>query len=116
MLYEKVHSEVQDRSSQSPSESPFSAVGAIQHTREILTSTTKTTRSVLAHVSDAAWWKKTLKSVHPARHAGYTAQWDDMNVKMEKQGAHPFYEDIVENCYSHRVSSRHVAVHSVHER
>ena len=62
-------------------------MGAIQHTREILTSTTKTTRSVIANVSDTAWWKKTLKSIHPARQAGYVTEWDDMNAKMEKTGS-----------------------------
>ncbi len=96
---------MQDRASQSPSESPFSAMGAIQQTREILTSTTKTTRSVISSMSDGKWWKKTLKSIHPARQGGYVTEWDDMNSKMEKQGTHPFYESVVENCYSNRVSS-----------
>ena len=106
-LYEKVNSEVQDQSSQSPTESPFSALGAIQHTREILTSTSKTTRSVIANVSDTTWWKKTLKSIHPAKQGGYATEWDDMNSKMEKQGIHPFYETIMPNSYSNKVSRSH---------
>ena len=106
-LYEKVNSEVQDRSSQSPTESPFSALGAIQHTREILTSTTKTTRSVIANVSDTAWWKKTLQSIHPAKQGRHATEWDDMNSKMEKQGIHPFYGTIIANSYSNKVSKSH---------
>ena len=45
-LYERVHSRMADRESQSPIENPFSARGAIQQTKEILSNTNKATRKV----------------------------------------------------------------------
>ncbi len=106
MLYERVHSHVQDRDSISPGENPFSARGAITHTKEILTSTTNTTKAVLSSISDKRWWKKTLTSLsRPTRHMSYLQKSDDMNVNFHTQGCHPFYEDVLPHAYSNKVST-----------
>ena len=57
--------------------------------------------------------RRPWKSIHPTRQAGYVAEWDDMNSKIEKQGVHPFYEGIVENCYSNSVSDGRTKFYNV---
>ena len=107
ILYERVHSHVQDRDSASPGENPFTARGAITQTKEILTSTTQTTKAVLSTVSDKKWWKKTLHSLQrPGRSTSFVEEErDDNNVHFEKQGCHPFYEDVMKDAYHDRVCS-----------
>ncbi len=92
-----------DRSSQSPSESPFTARGAITQTKEILASTNQATRKVLSQVSNSQWWKKTLHSLR--REDGADRLGDtDRNEKFEHQGCHPFFEEAIEDCYINVVS------------
>ena len=99
--------QVADNKNQSPGESPFSARGAIRQTKEILSSTNKATRAALLHVSDTKWWSKTLKSLQPLSMAthqpGWGSEMDDGNRKLERQGCHPFYESVIDGCYSNRV-------------
>ena len=100
-----MNSQVADSKNQSPGESPFSAKGAIRQTKEILSSTNKVTRAALLHVSDTKWWTKTLKSLQPLSLATQESgsEVDDGNGKLERQGCHPFYESVIEGCYSNRV-------------
>ncbi|XP_013421684.1 neuroblastoma-amplified sequence [Lingula anatina] len=77
--------------------SPFSARGALQQTKEILTSTSKTTKSLLTTFSDKQWWKSTLKNLDPQGGPSREMAQEVRNARMEKQGYHPFYEDCIEN-------------------
>ena len=53
-MYEHVHNKMADRESLSPVDNPFSAKGAIQQTKEILSSTNKATRKVSCLQLDCA--------------------------------------------------------------
>ncbi|XP_076101260.1 NBAS subunit of NRZ tethering complex-like [Mytilus galloprovincialis] len=94
MLYSTIHTdmEVDDKSSE---RAPLSATAALQHTTEILSSTTKTTKAVLSTVADTKWWQKTIKSLKQPtrRQVSETVVYD--NDKFEKQGCHPFYEEFI---------------------
>ncbi|KAK2171518.1 hypothetical protein NP493_1055g01018 [Ridgeia piscesae] len=96
--------QVADSKNQSPGDSPFSARGAIRQTKEILSSTNKATRAALLHVSDTRWWTKTLTSLSTAKHER-GSEMDDGNRKLERQGCHPFYESVIDGCYSNRVEA-----------
>ena len=106
MLYERLNYQVGNRGS-SPSGSEaetslLSARGAINHTREILQSTNRATRLALSHVSDAAWWRKTLGNLRPTQQAA--AQQDDHNMDLQRLGCHPFYETLHPDCYINKVT------------
>ena len=96
----------------SSTNSPFSTHGAILQTKEILSSTTKTTQAVLATVSDKKWWGRTMKNLdsfwHRKGHQGSssmaTDEIDDQNVNLEKQGTHPFYGSEINEAYLNVVS------------
>ena len=108
MLYEKLtvdtENTTEDRSSRSSS-SPFSARAAFQQTQQILTSTKDTTKAVLSTVTDAKWWQGTLNKLKlPATKRQLSQDYNDRNKKMELQSCHPFYDGIIEHCYSDVVS------------
>ena len=103
ILCERVQCQITDRDSASPMDTRIAAKNALKQTREILTSTTKTTKAVLSSMSDGKWWRRTLNSLHPQRRMSFVQEWDDMNAAMEKQGCHPFYDGIVEKPYSNKV-------------
>ena len=105
ILYERVNTQMVDRSSQSPEESPLSAIGAIQQTRKILDTTNKATKAVLSRVSDQKWWKKTLKAIQPHRSTSVIENVDSNNEKFEKQGCHPFYKSVLEDAFKNKVLS-----------
>ena len=102
-MYEKVNGQMSDRSSLSPEESPLSARGAIQQTREILNTTNKATKAVLSRVSDQKWWSKTLRSIQPHRSTSVIEEVDSNNEKFEKQGCHPFYRSLLEDAFKNKV-------------
>lgn len=103
MLYSTIHTdmEVDDKSSE---RAPLSATAALQHTTEILSSTTKTTKAVLSTVADTKWWQKTIKSLKQPtrRQVSETVVYD--NDKFEKQGCHPFYEEFITSSHPDYVS------------
>ncbi|XP_012940751.1 neuroblastoma-amplified sequence [Aplysia californica] len=109
ILYEQVNRAVNDTREGSSEysesrESPFSARAAIQQTQEILSSTRRTTSAVLSTVTDGRWWQSAVTSLkQPARRtrgrAGGLSDKDDGNLAFRKQGCHPFYASIIEDCY-----------------
>jgi len=107
VLYERLNYQVGNRGS-SPSAgseaepSVLSARSAINHTRDILQSTNRATRLALSHVSDAAWWRRTLGNLHPTQPAAGD-QHDDRNVDLQRAGCHPFYESLHVDCYVNKV-------------
>ena len=112
MLYEKLtvdtENTTEDRSSRSSS-SPFSARAAFQQTQQILTSTKDTTKAVLSTVTDAKWWQGTLNKLKlPATKRQLSQDYNDRNKKMELQSCHPFYDGIIEHCYSDLVSALNI--------
>jgi len=106
VLYERLNYQVGNRgSSPSGSEaetSVLSARSAINHTREILQSTNRATRLALSHVSDAAWWQRTLGKLRPTQQAA--AEHDDHNMDLQRPGCHPFYESLHTDCYLNKVT------------
>ena len=105
-MNERVQWQLRERDSISPPEQRLTTDSAIKQTKQILTSTTKTTVAMLSSVSDGKWWRRTLASLHPARRSSFVSgpDWEDMNSSMEQQGCHPFYEEIIENAYSNKVN------------
>ncbi|KAH9508425.1 hypothetical protein Btru_055206 [Bulinus truncatus] len=111
ILYEKVNKVVlevseTDNNSLSSRESPFSARSAIKQTQQILSSTKQTTSAVLSTVTDSKWWQNAVSSLKHFTHkdskdTGHLSDPadDDRNKSMKKQGCHPFYASIIENCY-----------------
>ncbi|KAK7115948.1 NBAS subunit of NRZ tethering complex-like [Littorina saxatilis] len=89
-----------DRSSRQGS--PFSARAALEQTQAILSSTQRHTRAVLSSVTDTAWWKGAVKSLkRPLRQRGEDEKGGagEGNPGFTKQGCHPFYEDVIGDCY-----------------
>ena len=85
--------------------SPFSARAALQQTQAILSSTQRHTRAVLSSVTDTAWWKRAVESLkHPMRLEEMGRQDAEASSGFIKQGCHPFYEDVMEDCYLDVVS------------
>lgn len=80
------------------------AKGAIQQTCSLLSSTTSTTRTVLHRVSEPRWWKNTLGSLHPLRSSTSDSGSLDKNDNFNRQGCHPFYDAIVSDCFSNKVT------------
>ena len=105
ILYERVNTQMVDRSRQSPEESPLSAIGAIQQMRKILDTTNKATNAMLSRVSDQKWWKKHLKAIQPHRSTSIIEDVDSNNEKFEKQGCHPFYKSVLEDAFKNKVLS-----------
>ena len=101
--YERVSTQMVDRSSQSPEESPLSAIGAIQ--QKILDTTNKATKAVLSSVSDQNWWTETLKAFQPHQSTSVIEDVDSNNEKFEKQGCHPFYKSVLEDAFENKVLS-----------
>ncbi|XP_064620288.1 NBAS subunit of NRZ tethering complex-like [Lineus longissimus] len=107
IIFEKVNTIMEPE--QNSRLSPFSARGALEQTKEILTSTKQTTRHVLSTVSDKSWWKNTLKTLHPMRQQSEMLidERDDGNQAMEIQGCHPFYAGIMEGAYLDKSQARY---------
>ena len=107
MLCERVSYQVGNRgnspSSAEADTSLLSAHGAVSHTREILQSTDRATRLALSHLSDAAWWKRTLGNLRPTRPTA--AEQDDRNTDLHRLGCHPFYESLHTDCYVNKVTA-----------
>ncbi|XP_041419494.1 neuroblastoma-amplified sequence isoform X2 [Xenopus laevis] len=70
-------------------------------TMKVLTNTTMTTKAVLHAVSDGQWWKKSLTYLRPlqAQESGdeVIRSATEANVRVGKQGCHPFYESLIIN-------------------
>lgn len=101
MLYEQIHARIGDR--ESPSSPLFSHKGALAQTKDILHSTNKATKSVLLHISDSRWWKKTLTGLRPARRDPQADEYDGLNSGFQRQSCHPFYEAVYDKCYTNKV-------------
>ncbi|BFY98427.1 hypothetical protein BsWGS_01467 [Bradybaena similaris] len=107
ILYEQINkilNEDKESDSQASRESPFSARAAIKQTQQILSSTKKTTSAVLSTMTDAKWWQSAASLLkQPQRHKGGDGDVfkgrDYDNSGFRKQGCHPFYAGIIENCY-----------------
>lgn len=86
--------------------SPFSARAALRQTQEILSSTQRKTKAVLSSVTDAAWWKEAVNALSlPTYHkTPKKGDCDYGNSGFNKQGCHPFYETVVDNCHLDTVS------------
>ncbi|XP_046551537.1 LOW QUALITY PROTEIN: neuroblastoma-amplified sequence-like [Haliotis rubra] len=80
--------------------SPFSAKAAIKQTQHILSSTSKTTKAMLSTVTDGSWWKGAIHTLKQPTQRQTSMDYDDGNVIFTRQGCHPFYESIIEDCYS----------------
>lgn len=68
-------------------QSIFSAGGAVGAL------TTKHTKNLLSNIGDMKWIDKTVSML-----SGRSSDLDDGNAGFTRQGCHPFYEDIIENC------------------
>ncbi|XP_025077701.1 neuroblastoma-amplified sequence-like [Pomacea canaliculata] len=81
--------------------SPFSARAALRQTQEILSSTQRKTKAVLSSVTDTAWWKEAVNALKlPTYHkTPKKGDCDYGNSGFNKQGCHPFYETVVDNCH-----------------
>ncbi|GFN79688.1 neuroblastoma-amplified sequence-like [Plakobranchus ocellatus] len=86
-------------------ESPFSARAAIKQTQQILSSTKRTTTSVLSTITDHKWWASAVTSLQGLSSSDRTGQeeskadGDDGNAGFKKQACHPFYASIMGDCY-----------------
>lgn len=113
ILYEQINKILnEDKESDSPAsrESPFSARAAIKQTQQILSSTKKTTSAVLSTMTDAKWWQSAASLLkQPQNHKGGGGDVlkgrDYDNSGFRKQGCHPFYAGIIEDCYEDVVSA-----------
>lgn len=113
ILYEQINKILnEDKESDSPAsrESPFSARAAIKQTQQILSSTKKTTSAVLSTMTDAKWWQSAASLLkQPQHHKGGGGDVlkgrDYDNSGFRKQGCHPFYAGIIEDCYEDVVSA-----------
>ena len=90
-------------------ESPFSARAAIKQTQQILSSTKRTTTSVLSTITDHKWWASAVNSLQgfsqtdqSGRQLGKVGE-DGGNVGFKQQGCHPFYTSIMGDCYEDTV-------------
>ena len=65
------------------------------------------TATVMAHVGDRQWWRKTLKSIKGVESSDVSAQGDS-NKSFAKVGKHPFYCDALSrgDVFESRVSRR----------
>ena len=110
VLGDLIQIRVGDGTDQSPARTaePISVKSALAQTKDILASTNRATKSVLQHISDKQWWKKTLTGLGPNKrikpHFGVD-DFDDMNAGFLKQSCHPFYESLYDVCYSNKVRS-----------
>ncbi|KAL3866901.1 hypothetical protein ACJMK2_044151 [Sinanodonta woodiana] len=103
LLFEKLNSTVEESSTSKGTESrlnTFSARAALQQTQQILSSTTHTTRAVLSTVTDAKFWHGTISQLNKTLIRQMSHDRCDSNETFIRQGCHPFYEGIIENCYS----------------
>ncbi|XP_041364061.1 neuroblastoma-amplified sequence-like isoform X2 [Gigantopelta aegis] len=106
MLYEDLTVTIgmdkhEDDLGNSPESSPFTAKAAIMQTRQILSSTTKTTRAMLSTVTDRGWWQGAIHAMKkPTQRSVSVEEHDDKNCKFNRQGCHPFYDGIIDDCYS----------------
>ena len=71
------------------------------NSKAVLLSTSKATRAVLSHVSDASWWKKTISKLHGSHDT--TDGTRNLNAGLEFQACHPFYEEILPQCFVDKV-------------
>ena len=92
ILYDKVHNKMS--TSDSAIEQPFSATTAIQHTKDLLLTTTKTTQSVLTHVGNRKWWKQVLTSIGSDGHS----QRVNRTKNVSQQQYYSFYDPNCEVC------------------
>ena len=93
-------------------ESPFSARAAIKQTQQILSSTRKTTTSVLSTITDHKWWASAVTSLQVLSSADQSGRQkggkavpeeDHRNVSFKQQGCHPFYASVMGDCYEDTV-------------
>lgn len=106
VLFEGISSRIPDDTEESSSRlSPFSAKAALQQTQSILKSTKQTTKAVLSTVTDTKWWHGTVNKLRQPTNRQTSYDMTDRNKKLEHQACHPFYEGIIENCYSNMVRS-----------
>ncbi|XP_048258558.1 NBAS subunit of NRZ tethering complex-like isoform X1 [Haliotis rufescens] len=102
LLIEKVSTDMSEETevAVSVTGSPFSAKAAIKQTQHILSSTSRTTKAMLSTVTDGSWWKGAIHTLkQPTQRQTFT-DYDDGNISFTRQGCHPFYESIIEDCYS----------------
>ena len=104
ILYEKLTVETEHTEERSLRSSPFSARAAFQQTQQILTSTKDTTKAVLSSVTDTKWWQGTIHKLKQPTKRQTSLDFNDRNKKMELQSCHPFYDGMIEHCYSNVVS------------
>ncbi|XP_021365609.1 neuroblastoma-amplified sequence-like [Mizuhopecten yessoensis] len=104
ILHRSLNTDVQgevDEGSQTH-EVPLSARDALTQTKNILTSTTKSTKALLSTMTDKNWWHGTMNYLtKSSKQSTYTSDQGhrDENQNFERQGCHPFYCDAVENAY-----------------
>ncbi|XP_069137324.1 NBAS subunit of NRZ tethering complex-like [Argopecten irradians] len=83
-------------------EVPLSARAALTQTKNILTSTTKSTKALLSTMADKNWWHGTMNYLTKSSKQS-TSMSDrshqDENQNFERQGCHPFYSDAIQNAY-----------------
>ena len=107
VLYEGLTAEEESTEDKSSRISPFSARAALQQTQHILRSTKDTTKAVLSTVTDTNWWQGAIHRLKQPTKQQMSLDYADRNKKMELQSCHPFYDGIIQHCYSDMVSSRH---------
>ena len=83
MVFASVHNDVIESSDKKQT---FSASSALKHTKDLLASTTETTKSVFAHVGDSNWWRKVVEGSHTDSGAHKKGKWQG-----KEQMWHPFY-------------------------
>lgn len=64
-------------------------------TRQVLASTGATTKALLGTMSDANFWKDSLKWVRPLSQPRVKEQIKDEDDNVDVQWCHPFYESLV---------------------
>ncbi|XP_033750641.1 neuroblastoma-amplified sequence-like [Pecten maximus] len=104
ILHRSLNTDVQGEMDEGSStvEVPLSARAALKQTKNILTSTTKSTKALLSTMADKNWWHGTMdyltKSSKQSTSMSDRSHQDE-NQNFERQGCHPFYCDAVENAY-----------------
>ncbi|KAK3097270.1 hypothetical protein FSP39_008222 [Pinctada imbricata] len=98
VLYDTIHKGTQEKSSVR-GDNPFSPSSALKQTKQILTSTTKTTKAVLSTVADKKWWEGTIQALKQPMQRQTSEIYTDNNEKFERQGIHPFYANLQPNAY-----------------
>ena len=106
VLYEGLTADVESVEGRSSRISPFSARAAFQQTQHILRSTKDTTKAVLSTVTDTSWWQGAIHKLKQPTKRQISLDYTERNKKMELQSCHPFYDGIIQNCYSNVVSFR----------